>query len=70
MCGAVICRFFEGGVLYWEFSSPFRVWHLALGFKEESCGRLWHLKSLCWHQFLELWINWELLQGIHGNKMT
>lgn len=70
MCGAVICKFFGGGVLYWGFSFPFRVWSLAHGFKEESSGRLWHLNSLCWHQFLQLWINWELLGGIPGNKIS
>lgn len=70
VCGAVICRFFEGGVLYWGFSSPFRVWNLACGFREESSGRPWHLNQPCWHQFLELWMHWELLGGIHGSKMS
>lgn len=70
MCRAVICRFFEGGVLYWGFSFPFRVWNWARGFREESSGRPWHLNRLCWHRFLELRTHWELLGGKHGSKMS
>lgn len=33
MCGAVVCKFWEGDVLYWGFCFPLRVWSLALGFQ-------------------------------------